>query len=94
MITHCLSVRDSKVEKYQKMWRYMESNEPETFVRSYEEGVRRVLGDNYAFLCESTMLHYLLQRNCNLTQVGGLLDNKVKNRLRLKSESQRRPSQD
>ena len=72
--------RDSKVEKYQKMWRYMESNEPETFVSSYEEGVRRVLRGNYAFLCESTMLHYLLQRNCNLTQVGGLLDNKVRER--------------
>ena len=68
------------MEQYQKMWRYMESNEPETFVSSYEEGVRRVLGDNYAFLCESTMLHYLLQRNCNLTQVGGLLDNKVNGR--------------
>ena len=68
------------MEKYQKMWRYMESNEPETFVSSYEEGVRRVLRGNYAFLCESTMLHYLLQRNCNLTQVGGLLDNKVRER--------------
>lgn len=80
LITHSKFVRDSKVEKYQKMWRYMESNEPETFVSSYEEGVRRVLRGNYAFLCESTMLHYLLQRNCNLTQVGGLLDNKVNGR--------------
>ena len=55
----------------------MESNDPETFVSSYEEGVRRVLRGNYAFLCESTMLDFLLQRNCNLTRVGGLLDNKV-----------------
>ena len=64
------------MEKYQKMWRYMESNEADTFVSSYREGVERVLSGNYAFLCESTMLHYLLQRNCNLTQIGGLLDNK------------------
>ena len=54
----------------------MESNEPETFVSSYEEGVERVLKGNYAFLCESTMLDYLIQRNCNLTQIGSLLDNK------------------
>eukprot|EP00095_Tigriopus_kingsejongensis_P010201 snap_masked-scaffold1554_size35889-processed-gene-0.1 protein:Tk10201 transcript:snap_masked-scaffold1554_size35889-processed-gene-0.1-mRNA-1 annotation:"hypothetical protein TcasGA2_TC002883" len=68
--------RDSKMETYQKMWRYMESNDPDTFVNSYEEGVERVLKGNYAFLCESTMLDYLIQRNCNLTQIGGLLDNK------------------
>lgn len=68
--------RDSKIETYQKMWRYMESNDPETFVNTYEEGVERVLNGNYAFLCESTMLDYLIQRNCNLTQIGGLLDNK------------------
>ena len=71
------------MEKYQKMWRYMESNNEAaatgpTFVSSYEEGVRRVLDGDFAFLCESTMLDYLLQRNCNLTQVGDLLDNKVR----------------
>ncbi len=55
----------------------MESNTPDTFVRSYEEGVERVLNGSYAFLGESTMLDYLVQRNCNLTQIGGLLDSKV-----------------
>ena len=29
---------------------------------------------NYAFLMESTMLDYVVQRDCNLTQIGGLLD--------------------
>jgi hypothetical protein len=47
----------------------MESNTPHTFVYSYEEGVERVLNGSYAFLGESTMLDYLVQRNCNLTQV-------------------------
>ena len=61
------------MERYQKMWRYMESNTPHTFVYSYEEGVERVLNGSYAFLGESTMLDYLVQRNCNLTQIGGLL---------------------
>ncbi len=64
------------METYQKMWRYMESSDGKSFVDSYEEGVQRVLSGDYAFLCESTMLDYLIQRNCNLTQIGGLLDDK------------------
>ncbi|XP_055939862.1 glutamate receptor ionotropic, kainate 2-like isoform X3 [Argiope bruennichi] len=67
--------RDSKIETYLKMWRFME-NRPSVFVSSYEEGVQRVLEGNYAFLMESTMLDYMVQRDCNLTQVGGLLDSK------------------
>nr|XP_053653425.1 glutamate receptor ionotropic, kainate 2-like [Cherax quadricarinatus] len=65
---------DSKNETYQKMWRYMESKRPSVFVPTIEDGVKRVLQGNYAFLMESTMLDYTIQRNCNLTQVGGLLN--------------------
>ena len=54
----------------------MESKEPSVFVSTYKEGVERVLGGNYAFLCESSMLDWLVQRDCNLTQIGGLVDNK------------------
>ncbi|XP_031780327.1 glutamate receptor ionotropic, kainate 2 isoform X2 [Nasonia vitripennis] len=68
--------RDSKIAIYQKMWRYMESKQPSVFVSDYEEGVKRVLEGNYAFLMESTMLDYAVQRDCNLTQIGGLLDSK------------------
>ena len=68
--------RDSKIETYQKMWRFMESRKPSVFVKSYEEGIKRVLEGNYAFLMESTMLDYVVQQNCNLTQIGGLLDSK------------------
>ena len=32
---------------------------------------------NFAFLCESAMLDYFVQQDCNLTQIGGLLDSKV-----------------
>ncbi|UYV75518.1 GRIK1 [Cordylochernes scorpioides] len=67
--------RDSKIETYQKMWRYMETR-PNLFVSSYDEGKQRVLEGNYAFLMESTMLDYMVQRDCNLTQVGGPLDSK------------------
>ncbi|XP_059470882.1 glutamate receptor ionotropic, kainate 2 isoform X6 [Neocloeon triangulifer] len=68
--------RDSKIGIYQKMWRFMESKRPSVFVNSYEEGIKRVLEGNYAFLMESTMLDYAVQRDCNLTQIGGLLDSK------------------
>ncbi|XP_076628798.1 glutamate receptor ionotropic, kainate 2 isoform X3 [Colletes latitarsis] len=68
--------RDSKIGIYQKMWRFMESKSKSVFVQSYEEGVKKVLESNYAFLMESTMLDYAVQRDCNLTQIGGLLDSK------------------
>jgi hypothetical protein len=49
----------------------MEKN-PQVFVSKYDEGYKRVLESDYAFLMESTMLDYMVQRDCNLTQVGGL----------------------
>lgn len=67
--------RDSQMETYRKMWDFMELH-GNTFVKSYDEGVERVLQGNYAFLMESTMIDYLVQRDCNLTQIGGQLDSK------------------
>ncbi|KAH8403595.1 hypothetical protein KR222_002700, partial [Zaprionus bogoriensis] len=68
--------RDSKIGIYQKMWRYMENRKSSVFVKTYEDGIKRVMEGNYAFLMESTMLDYAVQRDCNLTQIGGLLDSK------------------
>ncbi|XP_036210244.1 glutamate receptor ionotropic, kainate 4 isoform X1 [Myotis myotis] len=68
--------QNSRYQTYQRMWNYMYSKQPSVFVKSTEEGVARVLNSNYAFLLESTMNEYHRQRNCNLTQVGGLLDTK------------------
>lgn len=65
------------IETYRKMWRFMENRKPSVFVSTYEDGIQRVLKGNYAFLMESTMLDYVVQRDCNLTQIGGLLDSKV-----------------
>lgn len=67
--------RDSKLPIYQKMWDFMTQN-PENFVPSYEEGKERVMTGDYAFLMESTMIDYMVQRDCNLVQIGGLLDSK------------------
>nr|AAV36909.1 RE13419p [Drosophila melanogaster] len=68
--------RDSKIGIYQKMWRYMENRKTAVFVKTYEDGIKRVMEGSYAFLMESTMLDYAVQRDCNLTQIGGLLDSK------------------
>ncbi|XP_053978312.1 glutamate receptor ionotropic, kainate 2-like isoform X5 [Hylaeus volcanicus] len=68
--------RDSMIETYKKMWRFMENKKPSVFVPTYEEGIQRVHQGDYAFLMESTMLDYIVQRDCNLTQIGGLLDSK------------------
>ena len=47
------------------------------FVKDYDDGIRRVKRGNYAFLMESTMLDYVVQRDCNLTQVGHLIDKSI-----------------
>lgn len=54
----------------------MNSKQPSVFVKSTEEGIARVLNSKYAFLMESTMNEYHRGLNCNLTQIGGLLDTK------------------
>lgn len=71
--------RDSLIETYRKMWRNMDNKKkPSALTSTYEEGIKRVKESNYAFLMESTMLDYIIQRDCNLTQIGGLLDTKGK----------------
>lgn len=41
-----------------------------------DKGVEKVLKENYAFLMESSSIEYLQERECSISQVGGLLDNK------------------
>ncbi len=57
------------------MWNFMEKNK-DVFVKSQEEGIQRVKNGGYAYLIESTTNDYLRQRDCELMQVGGLLDSK------------------
>ena len=70
-----MTVQTSKIPTYERMWNYMDHNQ-EVFVDSTKAGLEKVLQDNYAFLLESTMNEYVTQRNCDLMQVGGLLDAK------------------
>lgn len=60
------------------MWSFMESTRPSVFASTNAEGVERVAKSKrgYAFFMESTSIEYVVERNCELTQVGGLLDSK------------------
>ncbi|XP_055903490.1 glutamate receptor ionotropic, kainate 2-like [Eupeodes corollae] len=65
----------SEEETYKKMNKYMTKN-AQFLTSTNDEGVAKVLSENYAFLMESTTIEYNVARNCNLTQVGKLLDEK------------------
>ncbi len=56
----------------------MESAKPSVFVQSNPEGIDIVKKSNglYAFLMESTTIEYVIERECDTTQIGGLLDSK------------------
>ena len=52
------------------------SSNPDNFVKSTDEGIERIRKGNYAYLVESTTNEYMKQRDCDLMQIGGLLDTK------------------
>lgn len=67
--------RDSNYSVYKKIWEHMETH-PDEMTSENPKGVEKADQENYAFLMESTSIEYTIERFCNLTQVGGLLDNK------------------
>lgn len=67
--------KDADYPVYQKMHEYM-MNHPELLLDSNDAGREKVENSNYAYLMESTSIEYIIERHCNLTQVGGLLDDK------------------
>ncbi|CAO4361403.1 unnamed protein product [Caenorhabditis nigoni] len=66
---------ESKIETYERMWQLMSSS-PGLFVQSSKEGIARVKSSDYAYLMESSMLEYAVERDCELMQIGGLIDQK------------------
>uniref|UniRef100_A0A8C9W678 Glutamate receptor n=1 Tax=Scleropages formosus TaxID=113540 RepID=A0A8C9W678_SCLFO len=68
--------KKSKISTYEKMWAFMSSRKNTALVKNNHEGIQRVLTTDYALLMESTSIEYISQRNCNLTQIGGLIDSK------------------
>jgi hypothetical protein len=71
----CFVFKESSIPTYETMWKHM-INSPDVFVKRNHDGIERVKAESYAFLMESTSIEYIVQRECNLTQIGGLLDNK------------------
>jgi ABC-type amino acid transport substrate-binding protein len=70
----CLFFHDSQIDTYKKIDETMRRHR--TYVRSNDEGQKRVGEGKFAFFMESTTIEYIIERNCNLTQIGGLLDSK------------------
>ncbi|XP_013771107.1 glutamate receptor ionotropic, kainate 2-like [Pundamilia nyererei] len=69
--------KKTKISTYDKMWEFMSSRRHSVMVKNVEEGIHRVLTSDYAFLMESTTIEFVTQRNCNLTQIGSLIDSKA-----------------
>jgi ionotropic glutamate receptor len=64
---------------FSRMHEFMESQtNPRVFTMSNNEGVQRVVDSDgqFAFLMESNSIQYQIERNCELIQVGKLLDSK------------------
>ena len=70
--------KDSTTEIYQKLYRVMSENENEVMMASNKDGIDKVLmgQGSYAYFMESTTIEYVVERHCNLQQIGGLLDSK------------------
>ncbi|XP_011138744.1 glutamate receptor ionotropic, kainate 2-like isoform X1 [Harpegnathos saltator] len=68
--------KESNYSTYKEMYEYMIANADDVLPMYNEDGVQKVITDNYAFLMESSSIEYIMERECNVTQVGGLLDEK------------------
>jgi glutamate receptor, ionotropic, invertebrate len=67
--------KNAEYETYKRMYLYMNSTD-NVLTGSNEEGLEKVKKEHYAYLMESTSIEYYAERECNTTQVGGLLDEK------------------
>lgn len=69
--------KESDHPTYRSMYRYMERH-PELMPNDNQVGVDMAsdVTNDYAFLMESSSIEYVIERNCDVTQIGGLLDDK------------------
>ncbi len=56
----------------------MESAKPSVYTSGNSEGIDRVRKEDgmYAFFMEAAVIEYHIERKCDLTMIGGLLDSK------------------
>jgi ionotropic kainate glutamate receptor 2 len=60
---------------YRDMYKKM-TEEPDVLASSNNEGLKWVKERNYAYFMESTSIQYITERDCDVAQVGELLDTK------------------
>uniref|UniRef100_A0A1I8IZP4 PBPe domain-containing protein n=1 Tax=Macrostomum lignano TaxID=282301 RepID=A0A1I8IZP4_9PLAT len=67
---------NSKITVYRRMWDSMVSwsAKNESFVGKTSEGISRVREGGYAYILESTFNQYYRERDCELTQIGGIFN--------------------
>ena len=58
------------------MWNVIKSNPKDLLIKSTADGIKKIKNENFALLCESKLIEYMIERDCELVQVGGLLDDK------------------
>ncbi|CAG5129519.1 unnamed protein product, partial [Candidula unifasciata] len=69
--------KNSQYPIYQRMWAYMNAAQPTVFVKTHDEGLRRVRESNgkYAYITESTTIDYVSNKKpCDTLKVGGNLN--------------------
>ncbi|GIY94543.1 glutamate receptor ionotropic, kainate 2 [Caerostris extrusa] len=71
-----LANQKSTMGTYKRIYQFMEKHADEVYVNSNHEGIEKVKKGGYAYFMEATSIEYNTERECNLTQIGGLLDNK------------------
>lgn len=57
------------------MYNYMQQN-PDQLPSDNAQGLRWAQTKNYAYLMESSSIEYIIERNCDVTQLGNPLDDK------------------
>lgn len=71
-----LLFQESNVTEYKKIAKMMTKWGDEVLMIENKLGVEKANLELYAFFMESTSIDYEIERHCNLTKVGGLLDEK------------------
>lgn len=74
-IVRCVILQEAEHGTYKNMYTYMEAH-PDLLTNDNTQGLNWAKEKNYAFLMESSSIEYIIERNCDVTQIGGLLDDK------------------
>jgi glutamate receptor, ionotropic, invertebrate len=59
------------------MWQFMKINSNDVLVNSTNIGLKKIKKEDFALLCESKLIEYMIEKDCEYIQIGGLLDEKT-----------------